>query len=294
MNAITKSAILALSLTSAILYAEETEDMIATSRPYRLPRLLTLQTAEVLESYSIGFAGSGNIHGALKGSEDALNGAIYAGLGDVAELGYEMEAVHMAGEDPAKRMRGHIKIQGIKEGNYTPAIAITYGQSLSKGLESYENIRFGLDRQSWILGASKSFSIGKYSVSMHPGFTLSQDELTSIGDSALRKNSVKEASMGAQLGVTWQTTETTMFLFETRTLDILQTSQLGTGELLYTPGVENNLGVRFYLRNWLFLDAGIRSIYDMEKDVNETGIHANFTGLIPINSLADRIWGRSN
>lgn len=287
----------ALFLTTSAVFAVESneeEAMIITSKPHRLPRLMTIQTSEVLESYAIGFAGSGNIHSIMKGSRDALNGAVYLGLGDVAELGYDMEEVRLEGGVSDKRMKGHIKIQPVSEGRYIPAVAVTYGTNISDGIEVGHETPFELNRQSWLLGASKSFAIGSYKVSLHPALSFQYDQLTAVGDSTISKGMPSAKNLGYQFGATWQTTDNTMFLLESRSVSILDTGITRQNqELQYQAGFENNLGVRFYLRNWLFIDAGILSVYDSGAETWDTGIHANITGLIPLKSVGERIFGSS-
>jgi len=83
-----------------------------------------------------------------------------------------------------------------------------------------------------------------------------------------------------------------MFIFESRVVNLLdQNAAQNQLALNYQYGFENNLGVRFYLRNWLFLDAGILSMYDSGAEQWDTGIHANVTGLIPLKSVGERIFG---
>ncbi len=286
------STLTAFSLAFGLSYADtaEEEDMIITSKPHSLPRLMTLQTSEVLESYAIGFAGSGNVHNIMKGRHDALNGAIYLGLGDVAELGYDMEEVRMKDETVDKRMKGHIKIQLLSESTYIPAMGFTYGANISDAIEIGNKTPFAIDRQSFIFGMSKSLQIGNYRVSVHPGFVFQFDRMMMVGDSTLKsKNRPSEKLPSFQLGATWQTTENTVFILESHQVPILNQDNASNFDLSYSQGFENNLGVRFYLRNWIFIDAGIRSLYDTEAEMWETGIHANITGLIPMKSVGERI-----
>lgn len=292
-NLLIKAAIV-VSLAVGLSRADTTndDDMIITSKPHNLPRLMTLQTSEVLESYGIGFAGSGNIQSIVKGSPNAMNGAVYLGLGDVAELGYDMEQIRMNGEVYDNRMKGHVKIQPIAEGKYMPAIAVTYGTSINDGVTSVGVDPFGLERQSWIIGASKSFSMGSYRVSMHPGVTMNLDKVTRLHGESVDSLGLSSHRLGAQFGATWQTAENTMFMYESRVVSILDQKQVQDGILNYQYGFENNLGVRFYLRNWLFLDAGILTMYDAGDSKWDTGIHANISGLIPLKSVAERIFGK--
>jgi hypothetical protein len=280
-----------LALAVAPLFAntpDEDIEYIQTSRPHNLPRLLTLQTAEVLESYGIAFAGGGNIHSALKGDNQFFRGSLYLGLGDVAELGYEQEAIQLGGESDLKRMRGHIKIQPIQEKNFIPAIAISYGSSLnpSEGLiqESRE-----LERSQWGLSLSKSFDIGSTSFTVHPSVAIQQDKLSQVEDT--ENKPLQKRRIDGQLGLTWQSNSETMFLIEARSLSIVDRKDLATGSIDYQNALQGNLGVRFYLRNWIFMDAGLLNMYNIDRDEWNNGIHANLTGVIPLRSVSERVAG---
>lgn len=291
-NVIQTLAALALAAAPALADTTNTDDAveyIQTSRPHNLPRLLTLQTAEVLESYGIAFAGGGNIHSALKGDENFLRGSLYVGLGGVAELGYEQEAIPLAGEKELKRMRGHIKIQPIQEGRFVPALAVSYGASLSPEDGLYDEGR-ELDRSLWALGLSKSFDLGTTSVTVHPGVAVQQDKLGATDDPENAKP-LQKRRVDGQLGVTWQSNAETMFLLEARSLSVLDRTDLSAGRLDYQNAVQGNLGVRFYLRNWVFMDAGVLNMYNIDRDEWNNGIHANITGVIPVKSLSERISG---
>lgn len=285
---------LAVALTTLPLCAAETisdDDIayVATSRPHNLPRLLTLQTAEVLESYGIAFAGGGNIHSALQGNDDFFRGSLYIGLGDVAELGYEQENISVANDDGLKRMRGHIKLQLLQESHYVPALAISYGASLDPqdGLAT-DNLQ--LDRSQWTLGLAKSLEIGSLSISLHPAVVLQQDELSSTNANSTT-NPVQKRRVDGQMGITWQRRAETMFLFEARTLGIIDPNSFATQALAYHDAVQANLGVRFYLRNWIFMDAGLLNTYDIDQDAWNNAIHANLTGIIPVKTVSERVIG---
>lgn len=290
MNRSIKTLLTSLLFATATFSADSTQsdevEYIITSRPHNLPRLITLQTAEVLESYGIAFAGGGNIHSALKGEEDFLRGSLYIGLGNVAELGYEQESIALAGEDELKRMRGHIKLQPIQEGRYTPAIAVTYGASLSPEVGWREEIE--LDRSHWALGLSKSFVWGSTSITIHPGATIQQDKLTITPHSDSAKP-IQKRRLDGQLGLTWQTNSETMFIVEARSTNVMDRNEVQNGKINYQNAVQGNLGVRFYLRNWVFMDAGLLNMYNIDLDEWNNGIHANITGVIPVRTVASRI-----
>jgi hypothetical protein len=189
-------------------------------------------------------------------------------------------------------MKGHIKLQPVSEGSTMPAFAITYGTNLSDDIEVGSSSPFGMQRQSWLLGASKSLTIGKYFVSLHPGIGMNVDKISNVHGVA-STNARTSQQMFGQLGATWQTAENTMFMFESKMVNILDTNITINQLQKYSYGYENNLGVRFYLRNWLFLDAGIVSLYEPRINNFDTGIHANISGLIPLKSVGERIWGSS-
>jgi len=284
-------ATLALAIAPALADTNDSSSVeyITTSRPHNLPRLLTLQTAEVLESYGIAFAGGGNIHSALKGDENFLQGSLYLGLGGVAELGYEQESIDLAGEDNLKRMRGHIKLQPLQEGRFLPALAISYGASLYPEDGLYDEQR-ELDRSLWALGLSKSFVLGNTSITVHPGLAVQQDKLT-LSDDTSGANPLQKRRVDGQLGITWQSNSETMFILEARSLSVLDRKDITAGTLDYQNAVQGNLGVRFYLRNWVFMDAGVLNMYNIDRDEWNNGIHANITGVIPVKSLSERIGG---
>jgi hypothetical protein len=185
-----------------------------------------------------------------------------------------------------------VKIQPISEGRYMPAIAVTYGTDINDDVTATGVAPFGLSRQSWIVGASKSFALGSYRISLHPGLTMNWDKLTRLNGIAVDSLGITSQRYGAQLGATWQTVDNTMFIYESRIVSILNQKDVQAGELNYQYGFENNLGVRFYLRNWLFLDAGILTMFDSGDDKWDTGIHANISGLIPLKSVAARIFSK--
>lgn len=285
--------LLVTALAFGLTYAnteDADEDMIITSKPHNMPRLMTLQTSEVLESYGLGFAGSGNVHSIFKGSHDAMTGAIYLGLGDVAELGYDVEQLRMKEKVWDKRMNGHLKIKFLSEGKYLPSFGVTYGQNVAEEVEIGDSIPFHLDRQSVLLSMGKSIQIGDYNLSVYPGVRLGLSQLTQYGEVAVPvKEQHAAKSVGYQLGATWQSSEKILFMLESRQVQILDQDKAELGDLAYGMGFENNLGVRFYLRNWLFVDAGLLTTYDMNDDLWDTGIHANISGLIPLKSVTERL-----
>jgi hypothetical protein len=53
--------------------------------------------------------------------------------------------------------------------------------------------------------------------------------------------------------------------------------------------MENNLGIRYYIRNWLCIDSGIRHFYNLDTKNDEMKLHANFVGVIPLATVYDRV-----
>lgn len=79
-----------------------------------------------------------------------------------------------------------------------------------------------------------------------------------------------------------------MFILEARKTEILNISQLEKNQLAYDSALEGNLGVRFNLKNWLFIDSGVKNIYHKDKETLETEINANLSGVIPLRSFISR------
>jgi hypothetical protein len=271
-------------------YTHENEDnpSIQTSKKHKLPRLMTLQTSEVLDSYSIGFAGSGNIYKAIKDfNSEELRGAMYMGLGDVAELGFDVSEFSTSEEQKEKIMRGHIKLQLVKESSLLPAMSLSYGSNLKNDFTSDNGWEYQMNRNQYVFGISKNFSVQNLDFSIHPTLFLLSDKLISVKDIDLENNSGKLIPNWG-LGLTWAHSENTMFILEARKTEILNISQLEKNQLAYDSALEGNLGVRFNLKNWLFIDSGVKNIYHQDKKTLETEIHANLSGVIPLRSLLSR------
>lgn len=273
--------------------------MIQTSKPQELPRLVSMHTAHILDSYSLGFAGSGNIHTSLSNfGRDNLQGSIAIGLGGVTELGYELDEIHMVGEKPVKKTQGDIKLQLLKEGKYVPAITIGFGSTLNYNFavptENIEQDAYKMTRYNYNLMMSKGFEIAGWQFSVHPGVHMLSDNLqeyTNASNNEITKfNNLQSQVPNFLLGFTWQKNDRTMFILEGKTLKALDQEQLVNGTLDYQDAVQGNLAVRNYIRNWLFVDAGIRSYKELETNTPvNTEIHANITGSIPLKSVANRI-----
>jgi hypothetical protein len=249
---------------------------------------MTLQTSEVLDSYSIGFAGSGNIYKAIKDfNSEELRGAMYMGLGDVAELGFDVSEFSTSEEQKEKIMRGHIKLQLVKESSLLPAMSLSYGSNLKNDFTSDNGWEYQMNRNQYVFGISKNFSVQNLDFSIHPTLFLLSDKLISVKDIDLENNSGKLIPNWG-LGLTWAHSENTMFILEARKTEILNISQLEKNQLAYDSALEGNLGVRFNLKNWLFIDSGVKNIYHQDKKTLETEIHANLSGVIPLRSLLSR------
>ena len=78
-------------------------------------------------------------------------------------------------------------------------------------------------------------------------------------------------------------------MYESKYLTSSNVSALDSKGLAHHQALENNLGVRYYIRNWLCMDAGARYFYDLDAEQDNMGLHANFVGVIPLNFLYTRI-----
>lgn len=291
-----QNALIALTLcTSAFAQTAEVHEdqegtmVMETSKPHLQPQMMTLQTAQVLESYGLGFSGSGNIHQTLFNSDKhPLRGSVILGLGDALELGYGMMEYRTTTQDNNRIMKGHIKLQLNNPDNiYVPRVAVAYGQNLQDGFVDGQGQSYTLNRMQGEALASMAYGTDKSNVTFHPGAQLIQDEITEIG--AVKLKGKRSFYYNPQLAISWQSKEKLVYMFETRYHRILKDSSLQvTDKLHYEGAVDANFGARFFLRNWLFMDAGIKTIYKTEQDSFDSEIHANFTGVIPLKSVFTR------
>ncbi len=301
---ITTACTLALCL-SANLYSAEIEAgaqvseegalVMTTSKPKVQPLLMTLQTAQVLESYGLGFSGSGNIHRSIKNWEDSpLRGSIILGLGDVAEIGYGMEEFHTVSQETQKLMRGHIKLQLFKDENGTiPSFALAYNQNLQDKFEDFTGASYKLERKQFEALGTWSYGNQNRNLSVHPGLVLVQDEIVEYLGAPQKKRTA--AYFNPQLGLTWQTQEKVTYMFETRYHRYLKDDTLGlSAKPSFEGAIDANLGIRYFFRNWLFADAGVRYTWLTEQKEGDSEIHANFTGVIPLRSIFSRTKHLSN
>ena len=273
---------------------EEDIAMIQTSKKHKLPRLVSMQTAEVLDSYSLGFAGSGNIYKVFKNfSADGIEGSVNLGLGDVVELGFEYSELYNTTSETQGISEGQIKLQALSEGELFPAISVSFSSNLNNNFTRPNGIgeeTYQMERQRYKLMMSKNFSVGKYDFSIHPALEMINDEVVSYEGSEF-DNATMFTKLNPQLGLTWQKSAETVFILENRLVEISNHKNVDYGEVEYQDGFETNFAIRFYFRNWLMMDAGIRNTNNLETAKNETRIHANFTGVIPLASVGNRILG---
>lgn len=295
-NQMIRTALIALSITTVAMAQNQEihEDqegamVMETSKPHIQPQMMTLQTAQVLESYGLGFSGSGNIHQTLFNSDKhPLRGSVILGLGDALELGYGMMEYRTTTQDNNRIMKGHIKLQlNNPENIYVPRIAVAYGQNLQDHFEDGTGQTYTLNRMQGEALASLAYGTDKSNITLHPGVQLIQDEVTELGNTKLKGK--RSFYPNPQLAVSWQNKEKLVYMFETRYHRILKDSSLQINDKLHYEGaVDANFGARFFLRNWLFMDAGIKTIYKTEQDSFDSEIHANFTGVIPLKSVFTR------
>lgn len=261
--------------------------VMQTSRPHIQPQLMTLQTAQVLESYGLGFSGSGNIHNTLANwNKYPLRGSIILGLGDVLELGYGMHEFRTTNQErPERLMKGHLKIQLLNAENpMSPKVAFSYGQNLEEDFKSADGKDYTLERMQGELLATWSAGNQETNISFHPGLQFSQDNITKIGDE--KQKGLSKMSINPQLGVTWQTKEKIVYMLEGRLHNILKDSSFSLKtKPSYETAIDANLGARFFFKNWIFMDAGLRYSYLTEQKVGKPEIHANFTGVIPLKTV---------
>lgn len=261
---------------------------IETSHPHRMPKLISLETAEIVESYGIGFSGGGNIHRDLFRGK-GFAGTAYVGLGDVAELGYSMEEVRTTGIEPNRLTRGHIKLAVLKESPLLPTVSVGYGSTLAGSLVSEPvsgdpGERCDLERGVVFVGASKSFQVSAWRIGLHPSLQYVTDELKDGARTTAHLERFEPA-----LALTWQQTPQVMYMAEAKWGDAVDLETLSSDRIDARREIETNLGVRFYLRNWLFMDAGIRHSEIPSLERKSTGIHANFSGVVPLKSLGNRL-----
>lgn len=295
---ILNTALIACALFQANAWSEENTQAIEdqegnmvmeSSKPHIQPQMMTLQTAQVLESYGLGFSGSGNIHRTIANwSKYPLRGSIILGLGDALEVGYGMMEYRTTTQDNNRIMKGHIKLQLTNpENNYVPRFAIAYGQNLQDSFQDGIGQNYTLDRMQGEALASWAYGTDKNNVSVHPGIQLIQDQVTQIGQNEVK--GMLKTYFNPQIGLSWQSKEKLVYMAEARYHHVLKDSAFNVGDRLHYEGAwDANFGARFFLRNWLFIDAGVKTLYLTEQEIFKPEIHANFTGVIPLKSVFTR------
>ncbi len=271
--------------------------LLYSSRPYDLPRLFTIPTAYSLQSYGLRFGGQGNIHSTMSNmTTEALKASVSIGLGGVAELGYQLEERYTTGNSSDNILMGHFKMQLIKERAYLPALSVSAGQNLRENFRDGKDVNYKMSRSSFDLALSKTIYAGNYIISVHPGVQWLDDKVTQYNYAEVPENGYDIQRPNLRLGVTWQTQRNIVYMFETKYLSPSRVDDLNPAStdvqnigISFTRAVENNLGVRYYIRNWLCIDAGIRNVYDLDIQEADMKLHANFVGVVPLNTMYTRI-----
>jgi hypothetical protein len=263
-------------------------NMMTTSQLHKQPTLMTMHTAEIIEAYGLGFSGSGNIHKTISNAtKHPLGGSIVLGLGGISELGYSLADVYTTNE-MQRNSQGHFKIQ-LKEEGSLPSAAIYFGSTINNNFEDENTNPYKLDRNVYNLMLSQSFKIKSYSISLHGNLQYLQDDFkfTSIDD---KDNEKSTGNFAPQLGITWQKEKDYAFMTEFKLVHLLDNSNLAISQNpKYTEAFEGNIGARYFFRNWIFMDAGVKTLYNMTTEDMNSEIHANLTGVIPLNSLYHRV-----
>lgn len=136
---------------------------------------------------------------------------------------------------------------------------------------------------------SQSFKIKSYSISLHGNLQYLQDDFkfTSADN---QDNEKSNGNFAPQLGITWQKEKDYAFMTEFKLVHLLHNSDLAVSQSpKYTEAFEGNIGARYFFRNWIFMDAGVKTLYNMTTEDMNSEIHANLTGVIPLNSLYHRV-----
>jgi hypothetical protein len=266
------------------------EAVIETSHPYLLPRLFTLPTAYSLQSYELRFGGQGNIHSTIANmNTQGIKASASLGLGGIMELGYQLDEYYTVQDISDKILMGYFKLGLLKESKYLPAASISASKNLRSSFHTGDSLSYDMDEDLYEVVFSKAFRIGDNMVTFHPGVQIINDKVNSIEGRAALKDPYTNTKFNPRLGVSWQTRPKTLFMYELKMLHPTDVAALETGDIRTDVAVENNLGIRYYLRNWLCIDSGIRHYYDLDKKTDEMKLHANFVGVIPLATVYDRI-----
>jgi len=280
-----------LEASSEANSASGEEAVIETSHQYMLPRLFTLPTAYSLQSYELRFGGQGNIHSTLSNmSTEYIRGSLSIGLGGIMELGYQLDEYYTVQDISDKMLMGYFKLSLLKESRFLPAASISASKNLRSSFRPNDSSVYAMNEDQYEAVLSKAFIVGGLQISIHPGVQIIRDEVTSIQNVALTESN-RGTKINPRVGFSWQSIHhaRTQFMYEFKILHPTDVSKLDGVSIHTNEAMENNLGVRFYLRNWLCIDSGIRHYYDMNTKEDEMKLHANFVGVIPLASVYNRI-----
>ncbi|GEM_PF-2166469 len=266
------------------------EAVIETSHPYLLPRLFTLPTAYSLQSYEVRFGGQGNIHSTLANmNTEAMKASISMGFGGIMELGYQLDEYYTVQDISDKILMGYFKLSLLKESQYLPAAAISASKNLRSSFHTTDSYSYTMNEDMYEVVFSKAFQVGDNLITLHPGAQIIRDDVTAIEGLPKLDKSLQTTKFNPRLGISWQSHPKTLFMYEFKLLNPTDVSSLGGGSIETHTAIENNLGIRYYIRNWLCIDSGIRHFYDLEKKDDEMKLHANFVGVIPLATVYDRV-----
>jgi hypothetical protein len=266
------------------------EAVIETSHPYLLPRLFTLPTAYSLQSYEVRFGGQGNIHSTFANmNTEAMKASVSMGFGGIMELGYQLDEYYTVQDISDKILMGYFKLSLLKESKYLPAAAISASKNLRTSFHTTDSYSYKMNEDMYEVVFSKAFRIGDDLITLHPGAQIIRDEVESIDGLPRLAKPLQATKFNPRLGVSWQSRPKTLFMYEFKLLNPTDVSSLGRGGIGTHTAMENNLGIRYYIRNWLCIDSGIRHFYDLEKRDDEMKLHANFVGVIPLATVYDRV-----
>lgn len=263
---------------------------IETSHPYLLPRLFTVPTAYSLQSYELRFGGQGNIHTTLANmNTQALKGSMALGLGGIMELGYQLDEYYTVQDISDKILMGYFKLSLLKESRYLPALSISAGKNLRTTFRSKDSYTYDMDEDLYEAVASKAMSIGGTLITFHPGVQILRDRVNSVQGGPAFKSPLQTTKINPRLGLSWQTRPKALFMYEFKMLHPTDISGLGGADVQTHAAMENNLGIRYYIRNWLCIDSGIRHYYDLDSGEDEMKLHANFVGVVPLATVYERV-----
>ena len=266
------------------------EAVIETSHPYLLPRLFTLPTAYSLQPYEVRFGGQGNIHSTMANmNTEALKASVSVGLGGIMELGYQLDEYYTVQDIGDKILMGYFKLSLLKESKFVPAVAISASKNLRTGFHATDSYSYSMNEDMYEVVVSKAFRVGGNLITFHPGAQIIRDEVKSIQGLPQLEESIQATKFNPRLGISWQSRPKTLFMYELKLLNPTDVSKLNLGTIETHSAVENNLGIRYYIRNWICIDSGIRHYYDMEKKDDEMKLHANFVGVIPMATVFERV-----